>query len=51
VSLGVAGCQVPVDRRQRMGESRRSAACLCFRGATIATVDEHINGVHRDVGA
>jgi hypothetical protein len=33
------------------GESQRSAACLSFRGATIATVDEHIRSAHRGVGA
>jgi hypothetical protein len=42
---------VPGDRRQLNGESQRSAACLCFCGATIATVDEHIRSAHRGVGA
>jgi hypothetical protein len=40
VSLGFAGFRVPADRCQLNGESQRSAACLCFCGATIATVDE-----------
>jgi len=47
----LAGCRLPADRRQRTGESQRSAACLCFCGATIATVDEHIRSAHRGVGA
>jgi len=42
---------VPADGCQRTGESQRSAACLCFCGATIATVDEHIRSAHRGVGA
>jgi hypothetical protein len=29
----------------------RRPACLCFCGATIATVDEHIGSAHRGVGA
>jgi hypothetical protein len=42
---------VPAERRQLNGESPRSAACLCFCGAAIATVDEHIRSAHRGVGA
>jgi hypothetical protein len=33
------------------GESGRSAAGLCFCGATIATVDEHIRGAQGGAGA
>ena len=47
VSPGIARCHVPAERRQRMG----AAACLCFCGATIAAVDEHIRSAHRGVGA
>jgi hypothetical protein len=31
--------------------AKRSAACFCFCGATIATVDEHIRSARRAVGA
>ena len=48
---GIRWLSALADQRQRMGESQRSAACLCFCGATIAAVDEHIGSAHRGVGA
>jgi hypothetical protein len=41
---------LPVGRRQRM-VSPKDQPHVCFCGATIATVDEHIRSAHRGVGA